>query len=128
MTEKIKNLWKLKTDTPLETPKKFIEEQASILSSMTKGRVRATVRSGPGSFGDTINHKFFIHAPYLGDYSYNLFEVEHHITLSPINILCDLLNINKEVRDTEEFQQIIAEILGHEKTSQIVNGFMAQSQ
>ncbi len=80
--------------------------------------------------GKAIKSNFYIHAPHLNNYKYLLLYIIHDfMTLYPIHIgSFDREEVIPKANDKQEFEEMIAEILGSEKTKHIINTLYTRSQ
>jgi len=81
--------------------------------------------------GKAFKSNFYIHAPHLSDYKYLLLYIVHDfMDLYPIHI--GSFQKEQEViptaKNKEEFEKMIAEILGSEKTQHIISTLYTRSQ
>ena len=85
---------------------------------------------GEKVISDTLKHNFYIKAPVLGGYRYNLFYAIHKLDdIYPVDIYSPVFpNNSLQVIDEKEFCQAVSDIFNSEKTKKIVQSLLAQSQ
>jgi hypothetical protein len=125
MAEQIPNLWpELKPDE-IRTPLAILRQQAAFLGERTKNVVEGEVVTEPTS-GD-FSHVFFLRAPALGDYRYQLFRAKHGIDLYPAEVWTHVFGQRWHADDEPALLQALREIFTNEKVVRIVNSIIAQS-
>ena len=122
-------------------PVTILKEQASLLGEKTRNVIRANVREArsavpmPGFF----IYAFYITAPSLDHYRYELFRIRHRIDLYPVEFVLqdDLLALfprPEEGRDfieasnEGEMIEFLTTIFGSEKTRTVIGSLLAQSE
>ena len=120
-----KNLWgDLPVADKIRTPFSLAREQATFLDEMTHGALigRVDREAAEGRFGMVLR----IVAPSLNNYHYNVFRVDHDVTLYPLDIV-DITNSDVYTCEDEgEFVQMMENILTSEKVRRVVTGLLAQ--
>jgi hypothetical protein len=106
-----------------------LKEQASIISSKTGGRIVAEVSSGRQfiSRGDGFTHIFFLVAPFLDDYKYQLFSVTHDVGLYPLKVEADVMDRAFSCESPEEFQAALRTIFASPQTIKVIQAILAQT-
>lgn len=126
----VEDLWPDFGDELPLTPKEILERQASQLSDKTSHRIEGEVQTSK-TYGDSIQHKFYLVAPALDHYKYELFKVDHKFPIYPLTIEgFELPDREKSYRgieagDEETFKEILKEIFNHEDTKKVVMSLMA---
>src|SRR6187399_489868 len=98
------NLWgELPVEEMPETPASILRTQAVLLNKATKGLLDARIVQG--SEGEKLTFDFRIVAPALGNYSANIFRVEHPMTLYPLSVRAQEVALSgvKYAANREEF-------------------------
>ena len=106
-----------------------LKEQASILSSKTGGRIVGEVSSGR-RFISTDNgfaHLFFLVAPFLDDYRYQLFSVTHGVGLYPLKVEADVMDQVFACESLGEFQAALRTIFSSPQTIKVIQSILAQT-
>ena len=86
MSQATRDFWPTDLTTgPVATPVAILREQAALLGEKTGGLVLGQVRSVAVP-GDLLVHHLFLTVPALGDYRYELLNVQHSIKMSPIEV------------------------------------------
>lgn len=125
------------------TPIEILREQAALLEQKTNGVVLAEVRTGKdynsnfsvGPGGQTnlpFVHTFYLVAPALGNYHYQLFRVEQPIEFYPLFIkgaptIKGLPASDFAVDSKELFVDVLRQIFAAEKTQKVIQSLIAQS-
>ncbi len=108
-------------------PLLILKEQGQLLSQKTRGLVEGFVTTDGRSHDFHLT--FYLRAPSLDNYTYNLLEIDHPLELYPLRISSDLLQDTLAEVDTEEqFVGVLRRILSSEQTKRIVNAIIAQAQ
>ena len=136
----MKNLWPEMGENLQKSPKKLLLDQAVILRGLTKNVVTADViqRSVTNPNSTTFNYTFVLVTPSLGSYSFSLFNFDCPVALYPVKIIVDdqmkaslpeLFTKERkvEVKNEEEFINVVEAIFSSERTRQVINGLISQS-
>jgi hypothetical protein len=110
--------------TDIKPPVAILREQAALLAQKTNGLVEGKVTTTTDS--GRIIHSFFLVAPALGQYRYQLFWVAHDITLYPVGVYFDAFE--RDAPSEEELLRILKEIFFSETTLRVVHSLVAQSR
>jgi len=127
-----------------KAPVTILKEQASLLSSQTKGIVEGEVTPIPDPLGEKpFAYGFRIKAPALGDYRYLLLSIAHDVPMYPIWIRPDESTLDELrgrilrefsvdsrgiVADNEgDFLKILSLVFASSRTKQVVKAILAQS-
>lgn len=119
----------------IKSPVTILKEQASLLGNKTKNVLKAEVRP-TNRVGEEFSYRFFLVAPALQDYHYELFTIWHTITLYPVKFLVDSeiaeeFKIGKDrtlnAHSEEKFIEILERILKSKKTVEVMQVLLAQS-
>ncbi len=110
-------------------PVSILKKQASFLGQQTQNLVIAEVESRPSSRSDSIDHIFYLVAPALGNYRFELFRVSGSVVnLYPIKITSGTAEINnKTVTSENKLLRALENIFSHPKTIKIIESMLAQS-
>jgi hypothetical protein len=108
-------------------PEDILREQARALSEQTNGVLTGSV--GVGSQGDWITLSFFIVAPLLDDYSYQLLKVRHKPIdpFSPLEIVIKSSDIRRAT-SREEFEAELAKVFGSDATRSLIGELLSLSK
>jgi hypothetical protein len=137
-----KDMWAM---IPMEiesSPQILMKQQADLLQIKTKKLIKAEVSSGITSMpvdnailegvsnhkntSQNMIHYFYLIVPKL-KYRYELFSVIHGATSYPASIDYDS-PLPKKVKNEAEFEVVLANILGSEKTGRILASLLAQAK
>jgi hypothetical protein len=129
MTQNIPSLWPNDiaiSNNNLRAPVTILRQQATFLGEQTQNLVVAEVNSE--NRDGTFWYGFNLVAPALGNYRYRLFSIIHSINFYPIEI--DFFGVDGliKVSSEQEFIESLKTIFASEKTKQVVQALMAQSQ
>ncbi len=120
-------------------PIDILREQAALLEQKTGGMVLAEVKKVEGydsniivvSRGKTslpISHSFYLVAPALENYRYQLFRIEQPIERYPLLIIgSPISDRDIEVESQEGFVEILRRIFSDEKTQKVIQSLIAHS-
>lgn len=118
------------------TPVTILRKQAALLEKKTNGLVVAEVRSGidynsnvsvvSGGKEVPLLHSFYLIAPALENYRYQLFRLKQSIDLYPIEVK-DSPSGDIVVNDEPQLNEALKTIFAHEKTQQVIQSLIAQS-
>lgn len=97
----------------VKSPVAILREQATFLGERTKNIVQAEVVDNNSSIG-SFNYYFYIVAPALGNYRYQLLGISHDISLYPTQVnveesILDEIRPNVKVDDIQNWSFIVAE-------------------
>ena len=106
----------------LLTPVTILRQEASYLGPKTNQLLKGEVSTG--SSGDSFTHSFNIVAPGLNNYRYQLFQIQHSITLYPLLLIWSSANI--QIASQESLITRLKEILSSPQTRQIIEALLAQ--
>ena len=109
----------------LPPPILTLKEQASIISNKTGGRIVAEVATG--RHGNDFAHTFFLIAPFLDDYRYQLFRVIHPVELYPLELDVDVMERSFECKTAEEFQDVLRTVFASPQTIKVIRAILAQT-
>lgn len=121
-----------------KSPVAVLREQASLLGRKTGNLVQAEVRGRQSEKG-AFRYYFYIVAPALGHYRYELFSITHDITLYPLSVEVEpeiledippgLADDNLAIRaDSEdEFLERLRLVFGSKKTERVITALLSQS-
>lgn len=123
------DLWgELSLEENIRTPVTILREQAALLGQKTQNVLQGDVRIGRHGVSD-FEAEFFITAPALDDYAYQLFSVIYPLTMYPLRISETIINMPPIQYPTEEsFINALGIILSHAKVRKIISSLVAQSK
>jgi len=121
-----------------KSPVTILKEQASLLGAKTKNIVKAKVQKTPSYIVPAMpfNYEFMLHAPALDNYSYRLFVVAYDVDLYPVRFwvndaIAEEMGIKRGddlfATGEEQLIEILARILGSQKTRQVIQAILSQS-
>jgi hypothetical protein len=129
-----------------KAPVTILKEQATILGTMTNNIVKAEVVATEGkripyeflSKTHDFGFSFYIVAPALNNYRYQLFTIYHNLEFYPLafkteternDLRIDVLDNEFEYAENEmQFLQKLKIIFGSQKTRRIIGSIMSQSR
>lgn len=126
----------------VKSPVAILREQASILGEKTKNLVQAEVTEK--NSGKFFTYTFFLVAPALNNYRYELFDMYHDISLYPVDIgveediFAEIESKVKTHRDEDgvscigaesedEFVEVLRAIFNSKKSIQVITALLSQS-
>ena len=122
MPDQIQDFWPENIgQTNIVTPVSLLKQEASYLGPKTKQLVKAEVSTS--NSGNNFVHSFNLVVPGLSNYKYQLFQVQHPITLYPATIIWYQ---GYSVPDQGAFIAKLQEILASADTKRIVEALLAQ--
>jgi hypothetical protein len=116
-------------------PIDILREQAALLEQKTGGVVLAEVLSGydsnfivvhRGKTSLPISHSFYLVAPALENYRYQLFRIDQPIEHYPLFIIGSPIG-DLEVESQEEFVETLRRIFSDDKTQKVIQSLIAHS-
>jgi hypothetical protein len=123
-----KNLW---GDLPLpekdlRSPKQILSEQAGLLTSATKGKLRGKVEISRDE--DYLTLELSIVAPFLDNYQIGIVTVHHKPLMYPLS-LRNLVAPGpwSECNDEQEFETKLAEVFRSKAVAQTISALLTQS-
>lgn len=123
MATQIADLWGGFDPAEVRTPLSILRQQAALLGDKTKHLVEARVNTY--SSGSDIYHAFNLVVPALGNYTYELFRVDHGIELYPVTL--DSSHKFLKLENEEAFVRWLSSCLSSETTKRIVSNLMGQA-
>ncbi len=121
------NLWgDLPDGSDIRTPFAILKEQGVFLEQSTKGLLTGVVSRSVEN-GSTVL-SFFIQAPALNSYNFQVAQVNHPIDLYPL-VIRDVANAGRSwtrCDDEAAFVKALSLILAAERTKSVVRGLLAQ--
>ena len=142
MANAIPDLWPEIEQSTVVPPVAILREQAAALGNKTSHLLEGRVDSRTDGAGNFI-HSFYVVAPTLDNYTYNLFSISHGADAYPVTVsrpqrmgpdkhiirlgpdnrpLPETLIINSE----KELLDYLREVLNSDKTKRIVGSLLAQ--
>jgi hypothetical protein len=121
MTE---SFWTIPDVQNVRTPASILAEQAAALTEQTRGVLNGRVQttSGSGAFAYDLT----VIAPALGNYTFNVLQIQHGIALYPLTLKNYLLNTPMQLPDEAQFLAKLKEILSSEPMVRVIGGLLAQ--
>jgi len=123
------NLWGSLDDfKKVKTPLSIIREQGELLTQATQGVLQGFVKID--SQADRINFSFFIVAPGLNNYKYEVLKVSHPITIYPVMVFNTVEEKQRWEECTHEliFLSKIKSILSSSKIKKVIESLLSQSE
>ena len=117
------NLWPDFAIAPAKSPKSILKEQAGYLMAKTNNVLSAEVETL--QYSDQIIHDFYIVAPAINNYRYNLLRVVHKVFFYPLEISGH--GDSCEARDEKEFISELSNMFNHPETKKIISSLLSQS-
>lgn len=137
--EVIKNLWPEKAPKEVNPPLEILKQQAIYLGEKTQNILIGKIESMPDAVGQLndlllkglnsrfLQHHFYVIAPKLNNYIYDLFYVSQDLdNLSYLKVFFEDQQI--EAQNEEKFMEILSQIFSSPKTWQVIDTLLAQSQ
>lgn len=133
----MKNLWPTIDKGYNSPPIDILKKQGEFLEDISNEILTYDIDTGVfedakwSKSGKALKSNFYIHAPNLDDYKYLLLYIIHDfMDLYPIHV--GSFQKEQEViptaKNKEEFEKMIAKILGSEKTQHIISTLYTRSQ
>jgi hypothetical protein len=115
------DLWGDLAPVEVRPPVALLREQAAVISTKTKNLIQAKVVTD-ATLGE-IRHRFILVVPALGNYSYQMFRIEHDVNLYPVTIETEPPIMLATERD---FMDWLRDTLSSEHTKKILANLLAQ--
>jgi len=149
MSDQNENLWPSDIFvSKTVSPASILRHQASILSEKTRGMLEGDVTTK--SERTAIIHSFYVVAPALDNYRYELFRIAHPVTLYPIRVLAgpnshETISVdasaavasdfdgigtyerNRELPTEKEFLEWLRSAFTAEQTKKVIDALLAQT-
>lgn len=125
----MKKLWPDIEGGEKESPVSILKEVASEVYDLTDGLLDAKVTTT--YHNERMQHKLFILAPSMDDYSYELMIVKHAVSMYPVSVQywdTDGEEVHKEAETKEKYLEVLEEALKSDETKRIIEALMTQSQ
>lgn len=133
----MKNLWP-KIDKGYNSPPiDILEKQGGYLEAESDKVLTYDIDTGIfedakwSKSGKALKSSFYIHAPHLNDYKYLLLYIIHDfLDIYPIHVgfFQNEGGVLPTANNEQEFEKMIEEILGSDKTKHIINTLYSRSQ
>lgn len=104
-------------------PVTILREQAGALYRKTKGLLEGEVRT-LARF-DQFEHSFYVVAPALDRYGYELFSVSHGVDLYPVSVKSGP-DQGRSLASEQEFSMWLKQTLGSKETLRVLSALLAQ--
>ena len=137
------DLWPdgISSRTSLKTPVAILGEQGTLLGKKTNNLVEGMiVRVRETTFGGDFGYTFYLSAPALSGYRYQLLEISYPVGLYPLIITISdesvVSEIPEEMQETrgiftanseDNFIDILRKIFATKKVKQVIDAIIAQS-
>jgi len=122
----MKNLWgDLSKLEEIRTPKSILKEQAALLAEATRNIVTGEIQEG--SVADKFVLTFYLVAPYLNDYRYEVLEVIHGVDIYPATIRDRIHGNNLNAKAESEFETHLESILSSREVRKAIQTLQSQS-
>jgi len=129
MATAIPDLWPELEQSQIVPPVAILREQATALGKKTNHLLNGRVDTRIGYDGK-FRHTFYIVAPTLDDYSYELFWIEHGADQYPVKVQGppsnDIEILERSLDSEQELLGYIRAVLNSEKTKRVVSSLLAQ--
>ena len=123
-----KSLWgDLGNLEEVPTPKSHLNEQAQILSELTKYILRGEVTQEISPTG-VFRFELSIVAQKLNNYSRTILEVEHEIEPYPLEVYDQENDERYECKDENAFLEALKEILSSPRVRRVMSSLISQSK
>ena len=124
------NLWPDFPTREIRSPKAILNEQGQYLRERTNNILSASVVSSSVPNPERIQYNFFIVAPLLNGYRYNLLTISYDLVGSyPLYLSWRYEGESKKTIDNEdEFIKELGEIFNDQTTINIVSSLLSQSR
>lgn len=117
------DLWGDWAPAEVRTPLSIMREQATLLGRKTKNLLEALVDT---SFaGETFRHSFRLVVPALNSYTYELFIVEHGVSLYPVDVWRPG---SARLQTEDEFIDWLRNTLSSAETRKLIGNLLAQAR
>ncbi|MFZ2452211.1 MAG: hypothetical protein WAW36_17015 [Methylovulum miyakonense] len=113
----------IEDDINIKPPVAILKELGQELERITQGLLVTKVEQSNN--GDDFYLEFYITAPSLNNYSYEVFSISHDINFYPLNVFA-LNQPAKNANNQEELEAIFKEIFSNNKVRKVINGLLAQ--
>src|SRR5579872_400146 len=109
------DLWgEIQIPNDVRTPLAILREQAALLGPKTQNLVEAEVDTEP--YGSDLRHRFYLIAPALDNYRYQLFEARHEVTkLYPV-----VIDYSTRLATQDELMDWLKNRLSSPETRQVI--------
>ena len=128
-----KNLWGDIENLPLsKAPIAILKEQSQILEKLTKGLLTGYISNNrTNNRNNDFLFDFFIRAPSLNNYQYNVLTIHYDAGLYPVEVTDMTVNIGElmkqeKYKNDEEFELNLQRILSSAKVKRVLSGLLAQ--
>jgi len=124
------DLWgELSLEENIRTPVTILREQAALLGEKTRQVLQGDVRVHHNVGLNGFEAEFFITAPALDNYAYQLFSIQYPLAMYPLKIIATITGRPPRECPTEEkFVNELGIILSHAKVKKIISSLVAQSK
>lgn len=124
-TSQTPNLWGDLPDViPLAAPASILQQQAQLLTDMTRGNLIASVIQ-ENSF--EIGYVLIVQAPVLGKYKARLLSIDHGPTLYPVSIYTASSGTSIRCQDEEAFLAELGRVLSSPEIRKLIQGLLSAS-
>ena len=127
MAEAIPDLWPDIEQSQVVPPVAILREQAAALGKKTHNLLNGRVQTRTN--GTRFVHTFYIVAPTLDDYSYELFSIEHGPDQYPVQAPGrpgPMPRIMERIETDKELIDYVREVLNSDRTKKVVGSLLAQ--
>jgi hypothetical protein len=128
MTEPTEDLWPNDVAAPPgeKLPVVILREQAALLGAKTKNLVEAEIASEPADRG-LLLHRFFLRAPALSNYRYQLFYMMQPIEGYPVRVSFSEFSPDREAHSAQDLLACLRTIFAADSTRRVIGALVAQS-
>ncbi|MBZ9817447.1 hypothetical protein [Mesorhizobium sp. CA7] len=121
------SFWVIPDEIKIKTPLALLREQASALTTMTKGLLVGEVKTGELG-GRYITVRLDITVPSLNAYRYTVLEYIQPPLIFPGTLYDRIRDEQSEAFDEYGFTQAVRNILSSEQAQRIIEALLAQAQ
>ncbi|GAB3963888.1 hypothetical protein GCM10028806_00560 [Spirosoma terrae] len=128
----MQNLWPDFAIEKTKSPKAILKEQAGYLMEKTNNVLSAEIETSQSD--GKIIHRFYIVAPAMDNYRYQIFTVTHGVIYYPVAVEWEsptshwpIVEIEQTAQNEEEFIRILKEVFNNGETIRIISSLLSQS-
>lgn len=115
-------------ENSVNTPIAVLKELSQVLVKRTNGLLVGKVVQE--AWDSQFSLEFYITAPSLNNYSYQVLEIKHDLSFYPLDIRQSNVNANANLswkaENQEELEEILKTIISSSQVKKVINGLLAQ--
>lgn len=111
-------------ETTVKPPIAILKEVALGLEKKTKGLLIGDIEQI--IYSDEFKLSFYITAPSLNNYTYEVFDITHDLNFYPLKIRTSNDEVSVEDKTQEQLEDTLKEIFSLPKIKVVINGLLAQ--